>query len=127
MDITKIAALALVAAALAVLLRQYRPELSFSVGLIVTVAVFAAITPYLKASLDFIHTVAEQSGAALPITPVIKALGIAFIAAVAADTCRDAGESAMASRVELASKVAILTLALPLAGELMGLFIRILG
>ena len=52
---------------------------------------------------------ANEYGAVL-----FKALGVCFLAQFAADSCRDAGESALASKVELAGKVLILLLALPL-------------
>ncbi len=61
------------------------------------------------------------------ITLMIKALGIAVCCQTTAEICRDCGESAFASKVELAAKINILLLALPLiadivtiAGELTG-------
>ena len=57
---------------------------------------------------------------------IVKSIGIAFVAGIAADVCRDAGARAMASKVELAGKVAILSLAMPMAMQLMELFERIL-
>ncbi len=127
MDIVKIAGLCIVVAAIMILLRQQSPQTAVGVGIVVTVIVFSAITPYIKASLDFLEALSAESGAVLPILPVIKAMGIAFIGAVASDICKDSGEGAIGGHVELAAKVAILVIALPMAGELIGLFRRILG
>ena len=44
---------------------------------------------------------------------VFKVLGIAYVAQFAAEACRDAGESAIASKVELAGRVMIVAAALP--------------
>ena len=45
---------------------------------------------------------------------MFKALGICLLSQLAADACRDAGENAMAEKAELAGKVFLLLLALPL-------------
>ena len=44
----------------------------------------------------------------------LKALGIGYITSFAADSCRDAGQSALASKAELAGKCAVWMLSLPL-------------
>ena len=47
-------------------------------------------------------------------TIVLKSLGICYVTQLASDTCRDSGYSAIASKVELAGKVSIVVIALPL-------------
>ena len=49
---------------------------------------------------------------------VVKAAGLAVIGQLAAQLCRDAGEATLAYGVELAAKVAILTVAMPLISQL---------
>ena len=126
MNILQISGLALTAVALAVLLRQYRAEYAMALGLMVSVVVLLALMPVLKETMSLLMNIASNSGASQSVGVIVKSLGIAFVAGIAADVCRDAGESAMASKVELAGKVAILSLAMPMATQLMGLFERIL-
>ena len=45
---------------------------------------------------------------------VMKILGIAYLTELVAQLCRDGGSSALALKIELAAKIAILTLALPI-------------
>lgn len=45
---------------------------------------------------------------------ILKSLGICFVTQLGCDCCRDSGENAMASQLELAGKAAILVTALPL-------------
>lgn len=45
---------------------------------------------------------------------IFKSLGICFVTQLGCDCCRDSGENAMASQLELAGKAAILVTALPL-------------
>ena len=49
-----------------------------------------------------------------------QALGVCFITQLASDACKDAGEGAIASKVELAGKVVILLLAMPLFEQIIG-------
>ena len=49
---------------------------------------------------------------------MIRATGVAVLAEFGAQLCRDAGEGALAGRVELAGRVTLLGLALPLLTEL---------
>lgn len=127
MDIIKIVALVLTAASLSIVLRQYRAEYAMAITLLVTVMVFAAVIPAVQDALRMLYRVADQTGAAGPAVTIAKSLGIAFVAGIGADTCRDAGEEAMASRVELAGRICILAIALPMAAQLMGLFQQILS
>ena len=49
---------------------------------------------------------------------LLKALAVCYITQLAADCCRDAGESAIASKIELAGKAAIVAVSLPVFTEL---------
>ena len=122
MNMLQIAGLALSAVALAVLLRQYRAEYAMALGLVVSAAILLALMPVLRETIGLLTDIASKSGVSQTLGIIVKSIGIAF----AADVCRDAGESAMASKVELAGKVAILSLAMPMAMQLMELFERIL-
>ena len=114
------------AVALAVLLRQYRAEYALALGLMVSAVILMALMPVLKETMELLIDIASKSGVSQTLSIIVKSLGIAFVAGIAADICRDAGESAMAAKVELAGKVAILSMAMPMAAQLMELFERIL-
>ena len=115
MEIVTIAGVVVIAAFLAVILRQQRPEMAMAVSLAAGIGVLALV---LVKSLPMIDTLRELlSSAALPAeygTILFKALGICLLTQLAADACRDAGEGALASKAELAGKLLLLTLSLPL-------------
>ena len=52
---------------------------------------------------------------------VLKAAGICFITQLTADTCRDAGETALAGKAELAGRVLMLLTAVPLLEDVLTL------
>lgn len=107
--------IALVAMILCVLLKGYRPEysvfLSLAAGIIILLMALDALTP-MMGTLSQLIELSGQGKEAFSI--LLKSLGVCFITQLAADACRDAGEGAIASKVELAGKVVILLLAMPL-------------
>jgi len=58
---------------------------------------------------------------------LLKSLGICFLSQLAADACRDVGQSAIAGKVELAGRMAVLLSALPLFGELLELAMKLIS
>lgn len=119
MMIVTIAGVTVVAAFLAIVLRQQRPEQAMAVSLAAGIGVLALVV---SSALPVIATIRELlNGAALPGeygAVLFKALGICLLTQVAADACRDAGENALAAKAELAGKILLLTLALPLFEQL---------
>lgn len=70
------------------------------------VSCFIPITEYLKSLVN------ENGGEHFEI--LFKAVGVSLICRIASDICRDCGESSLASKVELAGKLSIVALSLPL-------------
>lgn len=51
--------------------------------------------------------------------PLVKLCGVAMIAEFASDICRDAGEAALARRIEMGVRLGVAAAALPLAAQIM--------
>lgn len=127
MELTAILSLLLIAAFLAVLLRQYRPEIAMAIGIVAGVLVVLALLQRLTPALSSLRTLLE--GAALPTVYtgiLFKALGICLLTQLAADTCRDAGETALAAKAEFAGKILLLVLSLPLFEKITSLALSLL-
>ena len=71
--------------------------------------------------LDFADGAVEES-----FRVVIKALGICLVTQMACDTCCDFGQNALAGKLELAAKIAILAISFPLFKQLFSLIERLL-
>jgi stage III sporulation protein AD len=128
MNVVAIAGIAILSAILAAMLRRYHQEysviLSIAAGIIILFEVFANIAPALRQ----INSLLSASGISSEYAAILlKALGICFLAQFAADSCRDAGESALASKVELAGKIAIVILSLPLFENIATTAIGLIG
>ena len=57
---------------------------------------------------------------------MLRSLGLAFLTRICSDVCRDMGENGVAGGVEMAGKIAILVLCLPMIEEILGYAAQIL-
>ena len=57
---------------------------------------------------------------------IVKIVGIAFLAEFAVSICKDSGESAIASKIELGSKIIIISMSVPIISSLLELIVKIL-
>lgn len=114
MDIFKIAALGLAATVLAVFVKNWRAEIALQISLIAVIIIFFTVMPYLKTVLEMLRDISERTGVdSKYIRLVLKVIGIAYITQFGAELCRDAGEGAVASKIEFGGKVIILSLSMP--------------
>ncbi len=115
MEWMAVAAVAVITAFLAVMLRRSHPEQAMGVTLVAGILMVTAALGGVAPLLDDIQTMLETSGLTGEYTRILfKALGICVITQLASDACRDAGEQGLAAKAELAGKLTLLTLALPL-------------
>ena len=122
MDVLKIAALALCAVILIVLVKQYKPELGMLTAMACSLLILYFFTDSLKyafAYLSNLYNGLETGKTYFPI--ILKVLAIAYITEFTAQLCKDAGESAIASKVELGGKIIIYCVAIPVFTSILNL------
>ena len=74
---------------------------------------FALIVTVCGAAVLFL-TVARQASSVVSYVDMLKVLGIILVSQFLSDICRDNGEGTIASVCEIAAKVIVITLVLPL-------------
>lgn len=127
MEIIQIVGLGIVAVVIIVILRGQKPEMAVQVSIITGVVIFLLLISKLSAVLDLLEGYADRVGISVVyFTTVLKIVGIAYIAEFGAEVCRDAGESSIASKIELAGKVIIVVLAVPIVTSLLDLITNIM-
>ena len=118
MEIAKVIGIGVVGGILAVAVKKTNPELGMQVSIAAGVIVFCMVLGYLAQAVDFIKRFAEQYGALYQGAIVLlKVIGIAYLCEFGVQVLKDAGENALAVKVELAGKVIIFAVTLPLIGE----------
>jgi stage III sporulation protein AD len=115
------AALICVAGALlSAVIKQQRPELALGVALSAGVAAIAVCLPELKSAVGTLSTLADSAGVdQASVKLMLRACGISIIAEFGSQVCVDAGESALAGRIQLGARLVLLAMAVPLITEIL--------
>ena len=114
MEVLKIAALALCAVILIVLVKNYKPELGMLTAMACSLLILYFLIDSLKYAFAYIANLFNGLETGKNYFPVIiKVLAIAYITEFTAQLCKDAGETAIASKVELGGKIIIFCVAIP--------------
>lgn len=122
MAVFQFSAFALLASSIVILIRSYRPEIALQVSIIAGVMLLVYIVTQVSGVLDSLRALAERYGISMAyIGILVRIIGIAYLAQFAGEICKDAGEFAMASKVELGGRIMILAAALPAAVSLLEL------
>ncbi len=120
MEILQIVILGIVATLLSVSLKNSSPNFSLLIGLVTGILIFLFMAEYLKKVLDILINLTQSAGVnGTYIEVVLKIMGIAYISRFGAELCKDAGESAVAAKIDLAGKVLIAVVSSPVILALM--------
>ncbi|MDR0857715.1 MAG: stage III sporulation AC/AD family protein [Oscillospiraceae bacterium] len=116
MDIlVKAAAVAIVSAILALIVKKSNAELSLILGISAGIAIMAGASGLISGILNFIYELADDAGISRALfSPVLKTLGLSIIGKLTSDICKDAGQSAASSAVEFCTVAAALVISMPL-------------
>ena len=107
--------LAVLAALLALTVRQQRPELAQLLSLAACVLGGIVLVRWLEPVLRLISRLSSMAGLDNSLVePMEKVIGVGLLTQISASTCMDAGQSALAKLVETGGGLLCLVLALPL-------------
>lgn len=107
--------IALISVAICIILQKTNPEFSMLISLIAGVIIFGIIIANFSPIFDIVNKWMDEFNLNnIYITTVMKALGVCYLTQLAYETCKDSGYSAIAGKVELAGKVTIILLSLPM-------------
>lgn len=127
MEIIQIVGIGLIALIIIILLKQYRPEFAVYISLLTGVLILVLVMDQLTGIVNLIQSVASKASInGNFIMLLIKITGIAFLSEFAVSICKDSGETAIASKVELGSKIIIISMSIPIISNLLELIIKIL-
>lgn len=124
----KIVALCLAAALICATLRAAHPQIAAAVALAVGAGVLLLSLDDLAgfaAALRTLSSAAAQGGA--DGDWLVKLCGLALVAELASDICRDAGEATLAHRIDFGVKLSVAAAALPLAAQILERIAKLLA
>ncbi len=111
----RIAAIAIVGVIMASIVKSFKPEFSIYVVLATIVIIFLMALNKLTAVFQLLSSVYGEMTYGKDFFPIIvKVLVVAYLADFTSQLCKDAGEGAIGSKVELAGKIVIFYLSMPI-------------
>ena len=126
-DVIKIIGIGSLALIIIVILKQYKPEFAIYVSMIAGVLILVLSIQKLTGIINLLQSLANKTYINKSFLSILlKITGIAFITEFAVSICSDAGEKAIASKIEIGSKVIIIAMSIPIITSLLELVIEIL-
>lgn len=127
MEILQIVAIGIIAGILAVILKQQEPGYALMVSITAGVIILLLLLGNLSIVIRMLVQMANRTNINTAfLTTVLKVIGIAYLTEFGAQVCKDAGEGAVASKIELGGKVIIMVLAIPILSSLMEVILKFL-
>lgn len=126
-EILQIVGIGIIAVILIITLKAQKPEIAVQISIVTGIVIFLLIASKLSAVIQLINSFAQKANINTAyISTLLKIIGIAYIVEFGSEVCRDAGESSVATKIELAGKVTIVLLAVPIITSLLDLIINLM-
>lgn len=127
MDIVQIVGLGFVVTLLILIIKQDRPEIAMQLSLALTAIILLLMLSKINVVLNLFRDLAEKANInQLYLNTILKIIGIAYITEFGAQICKDAGEGAIASKIEFAGKVMVMILAVPIITLVIDTIVRLM-
>ena len=125
--IIKIIGIGLVAIIIIILLKQYKPEFAIYISLLAGVLILLLVMDQLTQVISLLQSLASKASINSTFLAILlKITGIAFLAEFAVSVCKDSGEGAIASKIEIGSKIIIIAMSIPIISSLLEIILKIL-
>ncbi|WP_353894569.1 stage III sporulation protein AD [Proteinivorax hydrogeniformans] len=122
-----IVAFGIVASIIIVIIKQQKPEIAMQLALAAGALIFLAVISQIYTVVRSIEEMAYQAELnVMFLGTMLRIIGIAYITEFGSQVCKDAGQGAVASKVEFAGKIMMLLLALPIISMILQTLVSIL-
>ncbi|MFJ5964915.1 stage III sporulation protein AD [Bacillus sp. NPDC093026] len=114
-EIIQIVGLGLIATFLALIVKEQKPTFAFMLVVFTGCVIFLYLIDQIYAIISMIEKIAANAGVNMKyVETILKIIGIAYIAEFGSQLTKDAGQGAIASKIELGGKILILVMAVPI-------------
>ncbi|WP_136606311.1 stage III sporulation protein AD [Paenibacillus dokdonensis] len=127
MEIIQVVGLGLIATILIMVVKEQKPMFAFLLAAATGVLIFMFLMGKISTVISELERMAKSSGVEMIyLKTILKIIGIAYIAEFGAQVVRDAGQENIASKIELAGKILIMVLAVPIIGIIIETVMKLL-
>ena len=126
-EIIKIVGIGLIALVIVIILKQYRPEYTIYVSIFAGVLILTLTMSKISGIINLLKSISDKTYINKQFLGILlKITGVAIITEFAVSICIDAGEKAIASKIEIGSKVIIIAMSIPIISNLLEIILKIL-
>lgn len=127
MDIVKIIGVGIIALIISVIIKQYKPEFAMYISIIAGIIILFLIIDKIYGIVTLLTNLSRKTGMnAEYLTILLKITGIAILTEFAVSICKDSGESAIASKIDLGGKVIVISMSIPIISALLEIIMKII-
>ncbi|MTI60863.1 MAG: stage III sporulation protein AD [Firmicutes bacterium] len=127
MAIIQVVGVTILATILIIVIKQIKPEMAFMLSLLTGIIILIIIIDQVAVVVDLLNQLARKSGIDLMyFNTIVKIIGIAYIGQFGAEITKDSGETALASKIEIAAKILIMIMAVPIMLSLIETILEII-
>ncbi|NLI91871.1 MAG: stage III sporulation protein AD [Peptococcaceae bacterium] len=128
MEIAQVIGLAIIVTVIGAVIKQIKPEMALQLSIFTGVAIFLLVMDKIRLVVELLQKLADQANvSSYYLFIVLKIVGVAYLAEFGCQICKDAGENALASKVELAAKIFVVVLAIPIIVAIMESMMKLLA
>lgn len=126
-EVIKIIGVGLISLIIIIIIKQYKPEFAIYVSIISGIIIIYMIFYKLEGIINLLKMISNKSGINNNFLDLLlKITGIAFLAEFAINLCKDSGEGAIASKIEMGTKVIIVSMSIPIISSLLEVITKLL-
>ena len=124
MEVIKIVGVSIFAVIMIIILKNYRPEMALVLSIITGIGIMLYAISKMSSVINVLNDLVSKSGVNTDfLLIIIEVIGIAYIVEFGKNVCIDAGQSSIATKLEMAGKVVIVVLTIPLISSLVNVLV----
>jgi len=121
MGIFQVVATGVLCAVLAITIKKQSPEIALLITIVSSVLIFMMVLPMLTQAIGVLSNVgALLDGGMQYVSLALRVIGVAYMAELGSSVCSDAGETAIAAKIDLGGRVIIMVMAMPVVVDIVG-------
>lgn len=127
MEIFQIVGIGIIATILVTIIKGVRSDFAIYVSIVAGVIIISMIIKDISFIISTIRNLSRIADIEITyFSTILKIIGTAYVVEFGSQISRDAGENSIAMKIELAGKIIIMTLAIPILLALMDLILKIM-
>ncbi len=127
MDVIKIIGIGIISLIIVIIVKQYKPEFAIYISIMAGVLILGLAFDKLTEIIKLLNNLASRTAVnGKFIGLLLKITGIAILTEFAVSLCKDSGETAIATKIDIGGKIMIVAVSIPIISSLLETVTKVL-